>query len=150
MTTKLASLLALCFCLGTTATARAAEDPPAARATAPAAPAGTSDDPNIDRGFLLPTAMTQPQGTLTYNNYELILHGVSYGLTDRVQLTATVLSPITRDMPLLGMAAVKGQIVDQGAFHLALQGSLGFAHDTSGSSGDNIGTAGAGLLASFC
>jgi hypothetical protein len=26
-------------------------------------------DVNIDRGLLLPTAMTQPAGSLTYNNY---------------------------------------------------------------------------------
>ena len=78
-------------------------DAPSARATA--------TDPNIDRGFLLPTAMTQPAGSVTYNNYELLLHGITYGITDRVQVSVTVLSPIVEDMPFVGFAAVKGRIV---------------------------------------
>src|SRR5262249_58632803 len=92
------------------------------------APGATSTDPNIDRGFLLPTAMTQPAGSVTYNNYELLLHGVTYGITDRVQASVTVLSPIVRDMPFVGFAAVKGRIVSTDRFHLALQGSLGWGH----------------------
>ena len=32
-------------------------------------------------------------GSLTYNNYELLLHGLSYGITDSVQASVTVLSP---------------------------------------------------------
>ena len=115
------------------------------------APGATSTDPNIDRGFLLPTAMTQPAGSLTYNNYELLLHGISYGITDRVQASVTVLSPIVRDMPFVGFAAVKGQIVSTERFHLALQGSLGWAHDFTSADGNaNIYTFGAGAFASYC
>src|SRR5262249_54443327 len=90
-----------------------AVDPAGVVQAAPATPAAgaTSADPNIDRGFLLPTAMTQPAGSVTYNNYELLLHGVTYGITDRVQGTVTVLSPIVRDMPFVGFAAVKGRIL---------------------------------------
>ena len=80
---------------------------PAVAASVPA-PSAVDSDPNIDRGFLLPTAMTQPAGTLTYNNYELLLHGITYGLTDRVQLSATVLSPITKDMPFFGTRRGQG------------------------------------------
>jgi hypothetical protein len=122
-------------------------------APAPASPSAdaTSADPNIDRGFLLPTAMTQPAGSVTYNNYELLLHGVSLGITDRVQASVTVLSPIVRDMPFVGFAAVKGRVVATDRFHLALQGSLGWGHmfDTSDSSAD-LYTLGAGAFASFC
>jgi hypothetical protein len=109
---------------------------------APAPAAGPAEDPNIDRGFLLPTAMTQPKGTLTYNNYELLLHGLSYGITDHVQVTATVLSPITKEMPFVGIAAVKAQVVDAGLFHLAVQGSVTYA--------DRNAAFGPGLLASVC
>jgi len=147
--TKLASLLALGLCLTSASLARADEPASAAHASAPAEPAGTGADPNIDRGFLLPTAMTQPQGTVTYNNYELLLHGVTYGLTDRVQLTATVLSPITKDIPLFGLGAVKAQIVSAGAFHLALQGTAGIAHELQGA-GETLETVGGGALASVC
>jgi hypothetical protein len=34
----------------------------------------------------------------------------------------TVLSPITKDMPFLGLAAIKGQVVALPRFYLALQG----------------------------
>ena len=120
-------------------------------ATPAAAPSATSTDPNIDRGFLLPTAMTQPAGSVTYNNYELLLHGITYGVTDRVQVSATVLSPIVREMPFVGFAAVKGQIVSTERFHLALQGSLGWGHDFSSADGDaNVYTVGAGAFASYC
>jgi hypothetical protein len=116
----------------------------------PAATA-TATDPNIDRGFLLPTAMTQPAGSVTYNNYELLLHGVTYGITDRVQASVTVLSPIVRDMPFVGFAAVKGRVVATPRFNLALQGSLGLGHAFNIDSGDpNLYTASAGAFASYC
>jgi hypothetical protein len=117
-------------------------------APAPAATA-TSSDPNIDRGFLLPTAMTQPAGSVTYNNYELLLHGITYGITDRVQASVTVLSPIVRDMPFVGFAAVKGRIVSTPRFNLALQGSLGMGH-AFGISDANAYSVGAGAFASYC
>jgi hypothetical protein len=122
-------------------------------AASPVAPAtaATSADPNIDRGFLLPTAMTQPAGSVTYNNYELLLHGVTYGITDRVQGSVTVLSPIVRDMPFVGFAAIKGRIVSTDRFNLALQGSLGWGHlfDSSDVDGD-LYSGGVGAFASYC
>ena len=131
----------------------AAVDPQNVVNATPAAPAAgaTSSDPNIDRGFLLPTAMTQPAGSVTYNNYELLLHGVSYGITDRVQASVTVLSPIVRDMPFVGFASVKGRVVSTDRFHLALQGSAGWGHvfDTTDSNADAY-TVGAGAFASYC
>ena len=119
----------------------------------PASPSAgaTATDPNIDRGFLLPTAMTQPAGSITYNNYELLLHGITYGITDRVQASVTVLSPIVEDMPFVGFAAVKGRVVSTDRFHLALQGSLGWGHAFNSTDGDaNLFTGGAGVLASYC
>jgi|GEM_PF-6338137 hypothetical protein len=62
---------------------------PVATRASGAAP-GSLADPNLDRGFLVSTAMTQPRGTLTYSNYELRLHRLTYGFTDRVQATLTV------------------------------------------------------------
>jgi hypothetical protein len=119
---------------------------------APASPAarGAASDPNIDRGFLAPTAMTQPAGSVTYNNYELLLHGVTYGITDRVQASVTVLSPIVRDMPFVGFAAVKGRIVATDRFHLALQGSAGVGHFFGDSADGTLYSVGAGGFASYC
>ena len=129
----------------TAASARA--EPEDVVKAAPATPAAgaTAADPNIDRGFLLPTAMTQPAGSVTYNNYELLLHGVTVGITDRVQGSVTVLSPIVRDMPFVGFAAVKGRVLSTERFHLAVQGSLGWGHafDVDSSTGDaNVYTTG--------
>jgi hypothetical protein len=150
MLIKRASLLAL---LALPSAAYAQQDePPAAIVAAPIETVGPNADANIDRGFLLPTAMTQPKGTLTYNNYELLLHGLSYGVTDRVQVTATVLSPIVKDMPFIGWAAVKAQVANVDRFHLAVQGTLGYASvnasfDDGRESATFLGT---GALASLC
>ena len=129
-----------------------AVDPERVVKAAPATPAAgaTSSDPNIDRGFVLPTAMTQPAGSVTYNNYELLLHGVSIGVTDRVQVSVTALSPIVKDMPLVGFAAVKGRIISTDRFHLALQGSLGWGRlDTQDAAAD-VYNVSAGAFASYC
>ena len=132
----------------TTAAGAARADEPTTVSVAPADTAAAGD-PNLDRGFILPTAMTQPAGSITYNNYELLLHGVSYGITDRWQLSATVLAPIVREMPFVGFASLKGQIYRGERLHLALQGSLGGAAST-GDSRDGIMMGGLGALASLC
>jgi hypothetical protein len=141
------ALLGSLTTLAPAALAQTAE--PAVTASAPAAPSAVDNDPNIDRGFLLPTAMTQPAGSLTYNNYELLLHGITYGLTDRVQLSATVLSPITKDMPFFGTASVKGRLYTGERLHLALQGSATYGHLFDDDDA-NVGMLGAGALASVC
>jgi hypothetical protein len=151
------TVLALSAVLATPAIARAqsaappVEAPPTATATATGSSPEAADDPNIDRGFLLPTAMNQPAGSATYNNYELLLHGFTYGITDRVQFTVTALSPIIKEMPFFGVAAIKGQVVALPRFYLALQGSFGYGHtiDSSGTGGGG-GLVGAGAFATAC
>jgi hypothetical protein len=153
---SLASLTSLGFTVSSPAWAAPAASDNEAPSTVVAAPAVaapvSAGDPNLDRGFLQPTAMTQPQGSLTYNNYELLLHGFTYGVTDRLQTTVTVLSPIVTDMPFVGIASAKWRLLSAQRFHLAVQGSLGFGHlfgdNTSGN--DNLYTAGAGAFASYC
>jgi hypothetical protein len=135
--------------LSLTATAARADEP---ELTATPEPAGVKADPNIDRAFVLPTAMTQPAGSLTYNNYELLLHGLTYGITDRVQASVTVLSPISKDIPLFMIGSLKTRLLSAGAFHLALQGNAAFAHrfDNGSSDNDDVGSLGAGALGSVC
>src|SRR5688572_28820601 len=112
MHTPIASILAVTSALAVAAPALAHVPTVTAQPSAAANPADL--DPNLDRTFLLPPAMTQPKGSITYNNYELLLHGITYGLTDRVQISGTVLAPITEDIPFMGFAAVKGQVADSG------------------------------------
>jgi hypothetical protein len=152
------TIVALSAVLAAAATARAQsaaptdpESPTTATARASGPPAEVGADPNIDRGFILPTAMNQPAGSGTYNNYELLLHGFTYGITNRAQFTVTVLSPIVKDMPFLGIAAIKGQVVALPRFYLALQGSAGFFHTLGGSGqSDGAGTVGGGAFATAC
>jgi hypothetical protein len=118
-------------------------------------PPPASADPNIDRAFIQPTAMTQPAGSLTYNNYELLLHGVTYGITDHVQATLTVLPPIIKDMPLMGAAAIKGRVSPSPRLHLAAQGTVGFMsvsieNDSGSTKPANVVSLGAGGYASIC
>jgi len=99
--------------------------------------------------------MTQPKGSLTYNNYELVLHGLTYGITDNVQTSLTVMAPLVRDMPFLGTAAVKWQFLSTPRFHLALQGSASMIHVfddglSDGASTSNAYALGAGAFASYC
>jgi hypothetical protein len=138
-------ILSLLLASTITTGARADE---AATVTASPDAAAVAGDPNIDRGLVLPTAMTQPAGSVTYNNYELLLHGMSYGLTDRLQLSATVLAPIIKELPFVGSASLKGQVYRGERLHLALQGSLGGAYNQDGGDGAFIG--GLGALASVC
>src|SRR5882672_7642314 len=126
---------------------------PAAQAATTATPASvsaSSADPNLDRGFILPTAMTQPAGTATYNNYELVLHGVSYGVTNNLQASITVLSPIVKDMPFVGFVSLKGHIPVGARLHLALQGSAGYGHFAADATDASLYSIGAGAFASVC
>jgi hypothetical protein len=110
-------------------------------------------DPNIDRGFLQPTAMTQPAGSLTYNNYELLLHGLTYGITDKVQVSATVLAPLFKDMPFVGVASAKWQFLSTQRLHLAAQGSATMIHvsfNESENPDSSVYLLGVGAFASDC
>ncbi len=127
-----------------------APDPDAVVAAHAPGPVGTGD-PNADRGFLLPTAMTQPAGSITYNNYELLLHGLTYGITDNVQATMTVLAPIVEDMPFVGFGSVKGRLPIGNRLQLALQGSVGVGHFFETNEDNNtVYTVGAGAFVSVC
>jgi hypothetical protein len=151
------ALLPTLFSLSAARAATTDEEAPETVVAAPSESArGTAEDPNIDRAFLLPTAMTQPAGSGTYNNYELVLHGFTYGATDHVQLTLTVMPPLVSDMPFIGVAAAKWQFVSTPRLHVALQGSAGlggeFGRNSSGFETQNnaVGLFGAGLFASAC
>src|SRR3990172_3839989 len=110
---------------------------------------GRHEDPHIDRGFinlLSPTAETQPRGSFSFNDSQLILLGLTYGATDNLQLSFMTLAPIFEDMPFFGIFGAKWQAVRAGRVHLAAVGNLFYA-SADGESGS------AGLLggaASVC
>jgi hypothetical protein len=138
-------LTSVAIAASTARVARASQDPSplADTPTEATAATGVAEDPNLDRGFLLPTAMTQPQGSITYNNYELLLHGFTYGITDHLQASVSVLSPIVQGMPFFGSVAIKTRVLDADRFHLALQGSAALV------SSEAL-LLGPGVLGSYC
>src|SRR5579862_4827741 len=76
---------------------------PAAVATivAPATPSGSartpSEDPQADRGVVLPTAYTHPKGTFFVSNYDIVLSQLGYAFTDDTQISLTGVPPIGGD-----------------------------------------------------
>ncbi len=129
---------------------------PVLTATSAAWAAPSAADPNMDHAFLQPTALTQPAHSLTYSNYELLMHGLTYGITDNVQTSLTVLAPLTKDMPLVGVASAKWQFLQTSRLHLAVQGSATVLHLMSTSDTPNVDSTdtvyllGAGAMASYC
>lgn len=86
------------------------------------------DDPNVDRGFLLPTAETQPARTFTISDYEIVLAGVTYGITDRLQIgvTGLVLGPVF-DVERMVLGNVKWQAMRWGPLHVALDAAFTYS-----------------------
>jgi hypothetical protein len=109
------------------------------------------EDPNIDRVFLMPSADTQPKGTFAFNDYELFMVGLTYGVTDNFQLSATTLAPITTSMPTYVSASAKYRFLSEGRLHLAAQGTLSYFGDGgSGDEEDHVMAGTIGALATFC
>jgi hypothetical protein len=105
------------------------EPPPPPGAPLDPAP-GLREDPHIDRAWFSPTAMTQPAGTFSFNSYELVLLGLTYGVTDSFQLSAITLPPYVEDIPFVGYVSGKLSLPLSGRVRLG--GSLGLglaAHD---------------------
>lgn len=56
-------------------------------------------DASVDRNILMPSAETINAGDVTFNSYELVFAGVTYGATDDIAVSGTVLLPIIKDFP---------------------------------------------------
>ncbi len=107
-----------------------AQAPTEASVAAPQIPAthvARLEDANVDRSWFMPTAMTQPAGSLTFSTYELMLMAVSYAPLDRLQLTATFLVPYAADMCCWSIIGAKYRLLDAGPFHFAALGQLTLA-----------------------
>ncbi len=115
---------------------------------------GRLQDPHIDRGLIniiSPTAETQPKGSFSFTDYELLLMGITYGVTDQLQVSLTTMAPITEDMPLFAIIGGKLQLVSSGNLHFALVGNLFYGSDgDSGSSSDSASAALLGGAVSLC
>jgi hypothetical protein len=109
-----------------TSTALATVQPPEVAAAAPVPDRGRVEDPNVDHGFFLPTAETQPAGSVTVSNFDLVVFDLSVALTDRLQVgeTAFMVMPFTETK--LFLTHVKWQLWRSGGWRLSLLGGLGY------------------------
>src|SRR4051812_14582999 len=73
---------------------------------------GTLDDANAGRVAVMPTALTPPKGTFSFEDWELFLISASYAPTDNLVITATTMVPVSSDV-YWGFASAKLQVVKQ-------------------------------------
>jgi hypothetical protein len=89
-------------------------------------------DPSVDRSVILPSAETLHQGDVTINSYELLGLGVSYGITDSIELSAITIIPAGGITPLSLLLSGKFQVVRLPSLLLSIQTTGGFIHDLDG------------------
>lgn len=77
----------------------------------------TQEDPRGDHGLLVHTALTQPKGTFTFHDRELVFPGLTYGISDRAQVSATVMA---MPVALVVVGEAKMRLLDRGNFHFAI------------------------------
>ncbi len=115
---------------------------PGSDARASGADARKQADAAVDRNILLPSAETISAGQLTFNDYEIFLVGLTYGITDDLQVSATTLLPIVSDIPFVALVSAKYRLIAMDNMLLSIQPTLNLAH----SSGETGGTFGFQLL----
>jgi len=109
---------------------------------APVTP-GLDDDPHVDRAWFSPTAITQPAGTASFNDWELVLLGMTYAFTDNFQVTGVVVPPLVQDMPFIGMVSAKLGASLSDRVHIAAMAGVGYARIDDDDQGSAAGLGGA-------
>jgi hypothetical protein len=99
-------------------------------------------DATVDRNLVMPAAETLPKGALAFNSYELFLAGLSYGITDNVQISATTLLPIVEDIPFVLITNLKLNVYRSPRLVLTTMGSATVATEN----GSTLGGFGLGLV----
>lgn len=102
---------------------------------------GIVEDANAGRSFLTPTALTEPAGTFSFSDYELLLAGVHYSPTDELSLSATTLLPVVEDMPFWLLLNAKFQFLRAGNVRAVVQGALTYVSDDGSATAAVLGGA---------
>jgi hypothetical protein len=159
---KRTSIVVLATLLSLAAMATVAAAQPGLSPTGPEPPiegdllsmSGTGGDVLGDRAWMSPTALTQPEGSVTVSYLQLGPVGTAvgtYGVSDRMQLSGIIMKPFGEDGGLY-MATAKLQIAGSGRHRLAIQG--GITHFDEGTSEQfqifGIGAAGTICLDAAC
>jgi hypothetical protein len=80
---------------------------------------------HADRVVLLPTAQTQPAGTLFLTDYEVVVPSVGYALSDAVQIAATGASDLS-ELVFVDLS-LKGSLLRSRYLQLAAAASIDYA-----------------------
>ena len=100
---------------------------------------GTLEDANSGRVAIMPTALTPPKGTFSFEDEELFFIGVSYAVTDDLVISGTTMVPITSDL-YWGFVSAKLQVVKQGRLRVAVQaGAAGASTKDTTTTFDSMG-----------
>jgi hypothetical protein len=95
--------------------------PPAVHATT--VDLGTLDDANAGRVAIMPTALTPPAGTFSFEDWELLMISASYAPSDNLVLSGTTMIPVAAGV-YWGFFSAKLQVVKTGRLRMAVQGGL--------------------------
>jgi hypothetical protein len=91
---------------------------------APTVDRGIIEDANAGRSWIAPTALTEPAGTWSFSDFELLAVSLAYSFTDQLSISATSLLPIVEDMPFFLLLNGKFQVVRSGNVRIAAQGAI--------------------------
>ncbi len=108
--------------------APAPEPSPAAAAQPPLSARHT--DAHADRVLVVPTAETQPKGTLFASSYEIVLLSAGYAFTDRLHASITGTTNLRSGFVELSL---KANVLRSRVLRLALQSSADYIHGQTGS-----------------
>lgn len=114
-------------------------------------------DPSIDRSLLLPTAITQPNGSFTVENYDVVVLGLTYGLTDKLQVGLLLAAIPFGEGGALVAPSLKWRFLSTPRLNLAAQAFGSFLNQNPAFESDDNrapnraqGSLGSGLIASGC
>ncbi|HSZ82946.1 MAG TPA: hypothetical protein VLA14_11720 [Polyangia bacterium] len=99
-----------------------------------------AEDPQADRGIVLPTAYTHPKGTFFVSDYDLAIVQIGYAFTDDTQISFTGVPPLGDERVAFVDFTLKTTLYRGGLVRVAALGS------TSGLVANEIGVAAIGRV----
>lgn len=102
-------------------------------------------DASVDRNILLSGAETIGEGNFSFNSYQLIFAGFTYGITDEIQGTLTTLLPVVAGMPFMLLASGKLKLIETDELIVSVQPELTIMTFE----GVTVGAVGGGVTADY-
>lgn len=117
---------------------------------------GITEDASADRGWVMPTAFTAPEGTWTLADYELLGVQAGYAITDRLTVNVGAVVPVSSVNAAI--LSAKLQVIKVGRLRVAALGLLAHAwstdnaalYQTGGRNVDMLTLGSAGGVATLC